>query len=273
MNEFIFRDVHFRDTPYLKRFWQSVFPHSESALGAFFESYVDIHLCALAQSPTKLAAMGFLFPVGELIQPDAPAVQCALAYAIAVDPEFRGNGLGSQVVQQLLQIAEKHRFGALVVRPEGAELFEFYEKCGLQGSFGFTEKVVNVGALPASGATLVRLEVEDYRLRREALLLGTAHVAFDRRAVLFQSRLLGDGGLFAVVGADGAELGVAAVELDGGALTAKELLLGCEADADAAVRAIADEFGCTTITVRMRGETPFGLSNIAVNGYLGFAFD
>ena len=270
MSEFLFRDVHFRDTPFLKRFWQSVFPHSESALGAFFESYVDIHLTALAQSQSKLAAMGYLFPVGDLIQPGKPDLQCALMYGIAVEPEYRNRGLGTQVVERLLQIAEKHRFGAVLVRPENEALFKLYVRGSMQTAFGYGEKSVDTATLPATSATLVRLDAEQYRVRRNALLKGTAHVAFDRRALLFQSRLLGDGGLFAVVGADGTEFGVAAVELDDGALAIKEYL---GSDEDAAVQAIAQNFGVTSLTVRTRGETPFGLANVPFNGYMGFAFD
>ena len=260
----IFREVHSRDAVYLKRFWKDIFDCSDSLLGAFFEFYVDIRLCVLAQSETQMAAMGFLFPIGSLKQPGKPDVTCALAYAIATAPEYRRLGIGTEVVRRLREKAEKHGFGAVVLRPNDDELFEFYEKSGMHTAFYHEETQLEAVNLPRNRSQLLPVTAEGYEKRREELLAGLPHVAFDRRALQFQSRLLGDGGLFFI------DNGCAAVDFTDGRLTVRELL-GTDTSV---LGAVAARFGASKLTVCTHGGSRFAMANLPIErGYMGFAFD
>jgi ribosomal protein S18 acetylase RimI-like enzyme len=244
-NKFILREVHGRDTPYVKRLWQEVFHDPDEVLGTFFELYIDINLAVVAQGETQLAGMGFLLPVGDLKQPDKPDLQCVMAYAIATAPAFRNVGVGSAITRELLKIGTKHGFGAIVLRPADDGLFGFYEKCGLTtGFYGFG----NAPALTAeTHGALVRVTPEEYRERREKLLAGITHIAFDRRALTVQERLFGENGGFFFLGD-----GCVAIDASAGEVVKEYLTPDCG---------------------EPRGER-FGMANIPLNGgYFGFAFE
>ncbi|MDR2615927.1 MAG: GNAT family N-acetyltransferase [Oscillospiraceae bacterium] len=268
--DILIREARIRDAPYIKRLWQSVFNDPEEILGAFFEVYVDVRLCVLAQLGARLAAFGLLLPAGEYVHSDGRREQCAMMYAVATDPEFRGLGCASLVTRELLRVGAKHGFGIVALRPASEALFDFYAKNGLYESFYCREYTVSApelqsarGALPA----VTRAAPEAYLARREALLSGAAHIAFDRRALSFQERLYRGGGLLFVGD------GCAAVEPSSGRVCVSELLCA-DGDAPAALAALAEIFPSEVYTVREPGgDTRFGMANIrAERGYMGFTF-
>jgi ribosomal protein S18 acetylase RimI-like enzyme len=222
----------------LKKLWQEVFHDPDAVLSVLFELYIDINLAVVAQGETRLAGMGFLLPVGDLKQPGKPDLQCAMAYAIAAAPQFRNVGVGSAITRELLKIGKKHGFGAVVLRPADEGLFGFYEKCGLTTGFYGFENTLELAA--ETRGALVRVTPAEYRERRESLLAGVTHIAFDRRALTVQERLFGENGGFYFLGGAcvaidasegecvreyltedcgeprGARFGMADIELDGG---------------------------------------------------------
>ncbi|MDR2421469.1 MAG: GNAT family N-acetyltransferase [Oscillospiraceae bacterium] len=262
----LIREARLRDAPGLRRLWQRVFNDPDEVVGAFFEVYIDVRLCVLAQIGARLAAMGFLLPVGEFVHAGGRAEPCAMIYAVASDPEFRGLGCASLVTRGLLSAAKKHGFGVVALCPVSEALFDFYAKNGLCEAFYCREYTVSATELKNARTpmpAIKRATPEEYLARREAILRGTPHIAFDRRALAFQERLSLGGGLFLI------EDGCAAADLSRGRVCVAELLGAGEG----ALRAIADAFPAEEYTVREPGGTRFGMANIRQDGgYMGFTF-
>ncbi|MDR0838078.1 MAG: GNAT family N-acetyltransferase [Oscillospiraceae bacterium] len=234
------------DLPALKALWGSVFDDAPEDIDAYFDAYFAPELCAVANIDAELAAMGFLMPVGALRVPGERELPCAMIYAVATRPDFRGRGAGLAVTRALLETAKGQGFDVVALRPATEELFEFYEKAGLRTSFcGFDFAPERAeAALKASR----KVTAGEYMARREALLRDIPHVAFDERALSYAETLFGEGGGFFVDGDD-----CLAVDASGGGAVFKEYLA-------------ADG-------VMPRGGR-FGMSNAEMtDGYMGFAFD
>ncbi|MDR0916837.1 MAG: GNAT family N-acetyltransferase, partial [Oscillospiraceae bacterium] len=177
-----------RDVTALKLLWRSVFHDDDATIDAFFDEWYAPELCA-AVGESELAAMGFLMPIGDLVQPNKPDLPCAMIYAVATALEFRGRGYGSEVTRGLLKLADECGFGAAILHPADGGLFAFYERCGLHTSF-FEFDVT----LPRD-APLVKVTPSEYRERREVLLADIPHIAFSVRALEYAERSFGAGGL------------------------------------------------------------------------------
>ncbi|MDR1065662.1 MAG: GNAT family N-acetyltransferase [Oscillospiraceae bacterium] len=292
-DDILIREARIRDAHHIKRLWQRVFNDTDEVIGAFFEVYIDVRLCVLAQIGGRLAGLGLLLPVGDFVAPaarnfnsptapdlNAPpsATQCAMLYALATEPEFRGLGCASLITRELLRVGKKHGFGVVVLRPASDALFDFYGKNGFCETFYCREYTVKASELKktaqnAPGIALTRASPEEYLARRELLLRGVAHIAFDRRALAFQARLSPGGGLFF------AGDGCAAVETagqPGGRVLISELL---GADEGAIIAAVADAFPANEYLVRAPAReaeyeiTRFGMSSAETAGaYMGFTF-
>ncbi|MDR1329789.1 MAG: GNAT family N-acetyltransferase [Oscillospiraceae bacterium] len=276
-DDILIREARIRDAPHIKRLWQRVFNDTDEVIGAFFEVYIDVRLCVLAQIGGRLAGLGLLLPVGDFVTQQS-ATQCAMLYALATEPEFRGLGCASLITRELLRVGKKHGFGLIALRPASDALFDFYGKNGFYETFYCREYTVKASALKKTvqnvpGIALTRASPEEYLARRELLLRGVPHIAFDRRALAFQARLSPGGGLFF------AGDGCAAIEATGqpgGRVLISELL---GADEGAIIAAVADAFPANEYLVRApvrKAEseiTRFGMASAETMGaYMGFTF-
>ncbi|MDR0445876.1 MAG: GNAT family N-acetyltransferase [Oscillospiraceae bacterium] len=273
--DILIREARIRDAPYIKQLWQRVFNDTDDVIAAFFEVYVDVRLCVLAQLENRLAAFGLLLPVGEFVAPEAPPRPCAMMYAVGADPELRGLGCASLVTRELLTVGKKHGFEVIALRPATPTLFDFYGKNGFYEAFYCRERRVSANEIEKAASIITqpvpeRVSPEAYKKRRESLLGGVAHVAFDKRALAFQERINPGGGLFFVGDS------CAAVEIThSGGIRIAELIGAGEG----ALAALAAMFPAKQYLVREPDfsvappqSARFGMANIDAAAYMGFTF-
>ena len=109
----------------LKKIWQSCFSAEDMIL--FFSYFYNPELCRVAIYDNKPVAMGFLIPVGNLIDSTRRNHPCAHIYALATLPMFRGRGFASAIVEQLINAGVSFGYAAIALRPSEDSLFEYYK--------------------------------------------------------------------------------------------------------------------------------------------------
>ena len=83
-------------------------------------------LMAADASPCPRA---YILPVGDLASSGRSCgPNCAMLYAIATLPEYRGHGYGEAVTRAAAELAVQKGFPAVVLKPADDGLFDFYKK-------------------------------------------------------------------------------------------------------------------------------------------------
>jgi len=188
----------------LQSIWVSVF--GSIGLDVFFRLLYDPELCVVAEVEGSPAAMGFIIPSGEVVfadenRNDTDPVKCAMIYSVATIPKFRGMGLGTSVVNGLIDIAFKHDFTAVVLCPSDDGLFCYYsERTGLRDRFFVKEKTFRRENIGNATDIPVKLSAYEYYLIREKLLKNITHIKQDLYAIEYQSLLCSElgGGLYRI---------------------------------------------------------------------------
>jgi GNAT superfamily N-acetyltransferase len=225
------RTASARDVPALKALWQTVFGDDAEDIDYFFDVYFSPGLTAVIGAPEAPAAAAYALPVGDLILPDgeivlrdAMRVPCAMIYAVATHPEFRGRGYGAAVSRAAERLAVGAGFPAAVLKPADAGLFDFYEKhTDFRPFFGAYEfKLTRDQLTPAPAWTPSPVSPGEYRRLRNRFLAGLAYIDADERALGYQQHLsaLAGGGLYALL-EGGNAVGCAIAEKGGGAIAEK----------------------------------------------------
>jgi GNAT superfamily N-acetyltransferase len=117
-----------RDVPALKALWHTVFGDNCIVIDHFFEVYFSPDRTVVVSCESAPAAAAYVVPDGDLVLPDGTRYPCAMIYAVAVHPDYRGRGFGAAVSRESGRIAIKAGFPAVVLKPADAGLFDFYEK-------------------------------------------------------------------------------------------------------------------------------------------------
>ncbi|MDR2502550.1 MAG: GNAT family N-acetyltransferase [Oscillospiraceae bacterium] len=280
MTEPRIRKCRAEDGAELSRLFMTVFGADEQGWRAFADAWLRrtdtaherADIVALEHG-SAIAGAAYLLPVGDMVLQNASREKCAMVYALAVFPEYRGLGLGARLSRECVRRGRDNGFGAVVLRPAEPELFEFYERFGGYRAM-FSRKKWNVSRdeLPRSESRLISESPERYRAEREARLRGTAHIDFDERALRFQ---MGRGGLYALP-----NIGAAAVERRDGAAYITELLCA-PAARGAFLASIANEYTECEFIINAPGDNADTIDKFAMAvsetdwecGWYGFDFD
>lgn len=275
------------DVPEMKRLWKLCFGDSDQLTDCYYQYAYSPQGTLVVAENGALRAMTSLLPM-ETVDSRGRVAETPCVYAVATDPDFRGGGYASR----LLEAAWQGLAGdGLLVVPADAGLFGFYGQRGFGDSFTIREAVLTpeqVAMLEGPQVGQVRLHAvapRGYGSLREELLAGRPHVRYSEETLAYQEKLglLGGGGLYALeVGEAG---GCAAVERAGDTLVVKELLFP-ELPLAAGVQALAAAFTCRRLVVRtpafmgqsLGGQVrPFAQarwkSAPQETDYLGLAFD
>jgi len=208
------------EVPFLRCIWKNTF----GSIGeeSFFLHYYKPGLCIIAECNGTPAATGYLIPFGDVLSSDG-ALRCAMIYSVATLPEYRGKGLGTAVVNSLINLAFGSGYPAVVLCPHNDGLFEYYSKrTGLRDWFFINKQIIKKEHVNTEGALPEEVSANKYHSMRENLLKGTVHIKHDLSTLEYQVLLCGElgGGLFRV------GEGCAVVERQqDGAVWIKELLL------------------------------------------------
>jgi len=291
MSGSVLRNPSAGEKPQLYSIWDTVF--GSTGRDSFFDCFYNDDLCVLAELEGAVAAVGYLVPTGEILH-GSISVPCAMIYSVATLPVYRGMGIGTAVVRELIQVANKLGFPAVVLCPTNDDLFGFYStRTGMRDFFYIGERIVKHGQAGGDPVGLKQFKefkefkevsANEYLLLREHLLDGSVHIKQDIKILEYQAMLCNElgGGLFRFGDS------CAAVELqEDGGVWIKELLSSAP-DADDFISAIAARFPADEYTVRfpsnrnegrrfgmleLQDETLGDLSNITPAPWYGMAFD
>ena len=239
--EFFTRQPRSCEMPVLRQIWQTVFGEDDISADIFFSHYFDPELCVVADHAGVPAAAGYLFPAGKLVcGGQEHGIQCAMIYALATLPEYRGHGFGSAISRELIRAGHEKGIHAVVLHPSSDSLFEYYSsRTSLRDCFYVCEQKFSV-APSGKPSKLSEIDAEQYAALRKKLLADIPHIEMNLSALNYQQMLcrrLG-GGLFAIDIPDGPACATVETSL-GGTVWIKELLtpVGSEALAISSIAA------------------------------------
>ena len=240
----------------IKNIWKTVFDDSDEDIDLFFKHFSSRVKTLVADNGSGPVAMGHLVPIGNYlpygnISEGTVRVSCAMIYAVATLPEFRGQGNGASVVRELIDMGHKSGYKALVLCPSEDSLFGFYGKrTKLRDWFYINEKVHKKPFASSRINNIHHIEETKYNKLREKLLSAVPHIEYDTHILSYQILLSSQfgGGLFTVDTPSGPAAAVVERQSNG-AVWINELLAPAEYENDV-VSLIADRFPALEYVVR-----------------------
>ncbi len=217
------------DTPALKALWKTVFGDTDADIARFFNIYYSPDRTVIIKDGGIPVSAAYILPAGSLVTPDGARGTCAMLYAIATLPEYRGRGYGAAVTRAAAAAALAQGFSAAVLWVAEDSLLGYYEKhTGFKPFFNAveTEFLPNEWAAEIPDFKITRAEPEAYGQLRRKILTGSVFIDSDRRALSYQQILCdaAGGGLYILE--NGVHpIGCAVVELEDGTGLVKELLI------------------------------------------------
>lgn len=200
-------------TDELKKLWNTVFGDAPYVIDKFFDMFYTKELTAVEYIDGKPVASAYVLPAGYLIN-GSIREKCAHIYAVAVSPEFRGQGLGISVTSNAVSLAKDAGFSAVVLHPASPSLFNFYKNhCGFNECFSaHTYKKSSLNYSPTHSP----VDSGTYITIRESILANTPHI--ELTSDIFDFFQFCGGKLYVFDG------GCAAVEVIGNTTYVRELL-------------------------------------------------
>ncbi len=279
------------ELPRIREIWKLVFGDGDSLIDRFLEACPLERIQVLLEEG-EVQSFLTLLPC-TLVQPDAEPAKLDYVYALCTHPDWRGKGLGGQILNYADYFSRTHWARCICTVPAQESLHQgFFKRWGYREGFATYVTEVETAALPpvGEGCAIAALSAADYNRRREKWLSGMAHVAYPDAALELQRYLCHSSGgdLCSVTVED--VVGCAAVEMENGRAVVKELLID-SALTDRALALIARAFsaaGCQVRTPRPTGlegeeRVAFGMWKsldgkprpvlAGGGGYLGLAFD
>jgi len=228
--------------------WKTAFGGVDA--DTFFGFYYDPERCLVADEGGIPVSMGHLLPAGNIILGSA-SFPCAMIYAVATLPRYRGKGLAAAVVRELVSIGRDAGYKAIVLCPTEDSLFEYYSTCTVFQEWFFVseEKFASAPPVPRR-VELKEIDAVEYLSIRETLLKGIPHIDPGLKALEYQRllcRLFG-GGLFRFENPRGVSCAVVEKQSNG-AVCVKELLTP-DGDTSDVISAIASTFPAAEYIVR-----------------------
>ncbi|MCL2661905.1 MAG: GNAT family N-acetyltransferase [Oscillospiraceae bacterium] len=204
MSEILTRNPRTDEVPLLKNLWSFVF--GDIGIDAFFRLFFKPELCLVVEQNSSLAAMGYLIPSGDIKTVSNAAenekfIKCAMIYSVGTLPEYRSIGLGTIIVNNLITLAGKSGYDAVVLCPSEDRLFEYYiNRTKLRDWFYVNERLFS--NLTAGNLSLIPVEIsiDEYIAFREKLLSEVVHMRLDEHLFQYQLDLCKEfgGGLYRI---------------------------------------------------------------------------
>ena len=225
------------DIPAMRALWRRVFDESERFLDAFFRLLPDIGSAVVATDEGhELLGAAYTLTGFEWQRTDGTRAQIGYLYAVAVEEDARGQGIGAALSGAAAELCRKRESQIVATLPASAPLYDWYEKTVGTRHLLFRER----HAVPArKSVDIMKLTGTEYMLWRENLLRGKSFVR-PSYPMLETQRALCEaygGGLYAT------EDGVLAAYRDGEVLIVREILCARGDPANSAASAAA-ALGC-----------------------------
>ena len=198
MSEIITRQPVTDDISALHHIWNKAF--GTVGLESFFKHIYNPKMCLVADAKNTPVAMGYLIPTGNIKFGDVSA-KCAMIYSVATLPGHRSKGLGTTIVNDLINLSRELGYSAVVLCPSNDDLFTYYSQCSeLLDWFYVNEQVINEIPAGTKSITPVKLSAKEYNSLREKLLSNVFHIKHDLSVIEYQDNLCSElgGGLFMI---------------------------------------------------------------------------
>ena len=231
------REYSSADVPAMRALWRRVFDENESFLDAFFRLLPDIGsaVVALGESGELLGA-AYALTGFEWQRADGTRAQLGYLYAVAVDENARGQGIGAALSRAAAELCRRRESVIVTTLPAEAPLYAWYEK-----TIGTKHLLRREAHTVAARKTvdIMKLTGTEYMLWRENLLRGHDFVRLSYPMLEAQRALCEayGGGLYAT------EDGVLAAYRDGDKLIVREILCA-RSDPAASAGSAAAALGC-----------------------------
>lgn len=226
MNEPVVREIRAEDVPALTELWLRVFGDPPAFVAHFFELLPELGTGAAAFDGERLLGAAYLLTAHELAA-GGRRVRCGYLYAVAVEPEARGLGLGGALSRAAVSLGRARGAELICTLPAEPGLYAWYERVlGLRCVLRRESRELE----SRPGSAPVMLSAEEYGRYRELLLRDRPHLALTAAGLRLEElscRVCG-GGLFALDG------GIAAACVCGEATEVRELF-GAPPEAAAAL--------------------------------------
>lgn len=273
-----------RDHQQLKSMWTRVFGDDSEAVEAYFSMrHRDDSMLVWSENGV-IGGMLSMLPL--TLMTGKEAYPARYIYAVATEPEQRGRGIATALLERAGELITALGEAAAVLAPASDSLFGYYEKRGYHTAFSLNISDFEGSALPACPVTgaLTRCAAGEYkRVRDRAFSQSGLYACWDEQAVGYALRALGDGGA-EYLSLDGGE-GVAAWSRMDGAVLVRELAL-VDIDVPSALALLHRYLGAPIYCVRLAADawpgaaTPSGMlrwfvppPEPSVTGYLSLTLD
>lgn len=145
----------------LRSLWKAAFGDEDEFLDPYFEIAYDPKRCRCITIDDAIAAALYWFDTFCGDQ------RYAYVYGVATDPEFRGQGLCTRLMEDTARLLGGQGYDGILLYPASEALSRMYGKMGYTRCTTVSEFRCEAGPVPA---VLRRIEQEEYaRLRREYL--------------------------------------------------------------------------------------------------------
>jgi len=243
------------DEPGLQALWQIAFGDSSEAIEAFFSALYRPGQALLWTEGDQIVSAIYLLDAGSLPLPgganeqrQAP-LRVSYSYALATLPNFRGRGIGTQVVQSAIVRSFETGFDCNVICPAEEALFPYYARLGYDAVLPIAQGEILRSMVDNSVSIINIMSINPavYFLIRSALLPSQS-VTYPADYLQFVTRscLTSGGGLYRLK-VDG-QIGCAAVERRGTELFISEILPASLAEQGA--RRLLEHFGAESVRFR-----------------------
>lgn len=159
----------------LAALWKQAFGDPDAYIQTFFQVGFDPHRCQTIDIDGQLAAALYWFDC------DWNRKKVAYIYAVAVDTQFRGQGLCRQLMEKTHKVLHAQKYDGAVLVPATQPLVGMYEKMGYVGICPMSQMTI----LPAdTPVTVQKISWQDYGALRQKYLPENS-VAHRARALQF----------------------------------------------------------------------------------------
>ena len=238
MSEAIIRPYAPGDIAGLKSLWRRVFHDPDSLIDSFFERLPDMGTVLAAFLDGRLAGMAGLIVGLELAGVGPARPMCGYIYAVAVEEDCRGRGIGERLVRAAAAEAERRGARIICTLPAEESLYGWYEKLlGLKCVL----RRERFQTTAAARSPVMALSATEYTLWRESMLRDRVRLRPSDYTMDFVRRFfetLG-GGLFACSN------GICAAYAEEGRAIIRELLAPDREERELIAASVAAYLGCT----------------------------
>ena len=197
ISESVIREVRREDRTALVSLWAKVFGDPPELAGAFLDLLPEMGIGCMAEEEGRVLGAAYLVDGFTLTVPDGTERRCGYLYAVAVEEDARGRGLGRHLSRCAAEMGIARGAEQICTLPAEQSLYEWYASV-LSLHYVNRRTSYSCRTLPSAAA----LSAEEYGEQRELLLAGRAHVRLSPAALRFQHRLctLCGGGFYAAGG-------------------------------------------------------------------------